>query len=337
MIVTDRTNVDTSGLSGSDVAVEVTRIGEPVDNAAILTLATPGGGVERVDAEDGRQVCGETGDVAVLSCEAADGTVTTAEYMFEVDLSIESVDTEVRGRLLLVDITTNQAADVSVSLIGRASEQTSTGKSIHHLEFTDQVSGPVELQVVASRADLGDAVATGLASIPYYSMRVSLVEGPSVVTTTTTSTTTTTVAISPSPTLVVIGTVDLTPIPIFVNPDLLRLAFGFWYTYSAQPVAAYLGRACDTTFLGDEVEQLVVPSELDGSAETMISVDWCPPDGIAAGPLPSDPDSGQIITIGPGFDAASTEVLLSFPMNDMALEIRVLVERIITEEPPDYS
>jgi hypothetical protein len=66
-----------------------------------------------------------------------------------------------------------------------------------------------------------------------------------------------------------------------------------------------------------------------------MAVDWCPPDGAASGPLPADPDTGQIITLGPGFDAISSETVLSFPMNDVAVEIRVLVERIITEDPPD--
>ncbi len=223
--------------------------------------------------------------------------------------------------------------------MGRTAEKTSTGKSVHHLEFGDQASGPVEWRVVATRADLADAVAGGTTTVPYYSMRVSVVEGPSVVTTTTTSTTTTTTVAAGTapPALVVIGTVDLTPVPIIINPDLLQVALGYWFTYAAQPIPAYFGRVCETSFAGDAVDALLVPTESDGSSEVVVSVDWCPPDGSVGGPLPSNPDSGQVVSLGPGFDPIASEVLLSFPMNDVAVEVRLLVERISTEEAPDYD
>ncbi len=311
-----------------------------VTGAASVSLATPDGAVERVEGADQRVVCGSTGETALLSARSEDGSVSTAEYRFEIALAIESVVTEVRGRTLLFDVATNQAADVAVSLIGRGSRLTSAGTSVHHLEFIDQVSGSVEWQVVASHAATGDAVATGVTIVPYYSMRVSLVEGPTVVTppATTTTTTTTTVKVTdatPQPTFAVIAPIDLRPTPIVIDPELLRRALGYWYTYAAGPDGAFLGRGCETTFSAPSVDEFIVPTGSDGSAHVILAIDWCPPDGTAAGSLPTEPDASQLVTLGPGFDGGSTETTITFPMNDMAVEITVLVERIVTVYPPD--
>ena len=122
-----------------------------------------------------------------------------------------------------------------------------------------------------------------------------------------------------------------------IDPNLLILPAGYWFGHVGLPEPYFFDSSCPGQYAGQSVEALLIPLELDGSAEITVNADWCTGNDAFVQPLPAEPLTAQPIKIAPGFDELAGERELIFPVNDGNVRMTVRVERILTLDRPDYS
>ena len=303
-----------------------------VDEAVEVTLETPQRQA-RVEPQASDDVCGATGDTITLRAVGTDGVAKTATYALNVALTLGDVQAEIRGRTVIFDVDTNQTADVTIALVGRAVDKTSTGKNRHHLEFDGEESGTIEWRATASLAGQADIVKGGTIEMPYYSLRVTMVGEPTF--------TATPPPPNPDPGGVTgdVSIFQTVTIPIFelapfvFDPTIMPVSY--WVGFAAQPVPRFLGENCPVKYTDQATDALILPLEDDGSAEVVLGIDLCTDLGFTQ-PLPEDPATSQTLKIAPGFDELTGEKEFVFPANDGSVTMVVRVERITTPDRPEY-
>jgi hypothetical protein len=308
-----------------------------VDEAVEVTLKTPRREFD-VAAVGSQEICGADGDVFVLEALGEDGQIDDRSHTLGVALVVDGVQARVQGRTVIFDVTTNQAADVNIALVGRAVDKTSSGRSTHHLEFDNETSGQVDWRLTASIPGQPDIVDAGTIALPFYSLRVSVVSEPVFTPN------------APPPTVGLAGVTGdaaifdqvvtaIEFVTVSVDPNFV-VPTSYWFSYAAQPVPRFLDETCPGQYAGQLAEELVLPLDPDGSAEVSFNVDLCSGFATNVEPLPEDPVTGQSVKIAPGFDELTGEKELIFPANNGfetgTVSMIVRVERITTPDRPDY-
>lgn len=297
-----------------------------VSDAESVQLETPQSGTATVEAEEQRTVCGRDGDVVTLSATGAGGDEDTREYVISYELSVGEPTVELNGRTLTVDVVTNQPA--SVTVVAGDAERTSSGTTNHHLELDDLPSGEVDWDLTASAPDQLDVTRSGSVDVAYYYGRLSVVERPTFISTQTTTTS------PPATTAAGDG-----PVLTFFVPELsFEISLGHYYVFSTDPVYRFLDEDECPDVDGEDVDALIFPLEMDGSGGASVSAYWCS-NGLESPWSSLDEAAAETneCELDEGFEPTTIECTLQYEREEGYVEMTVQVERLVSDEEPDYN